>query len=240
MQYLRLKKRNRSRRDGRAWVQAIVIKKSRKFGRVISEQHISTKRPILIAGAHASGKSYWLDRLRKEAPKVWPGRAGAAPLHLMASNSLREWVHGKHLELWWSSRQNPEDNRPWSKLMPFEKYQALPLYLQETGAVLFIDDAHAFNTETKKGKLAQACLRAAQVWVMATQDEGRLFPGLREDVRIAEPQRFRLDSEVAYDATPVVMWLFMFIAVGLGYWELAAALGGLKMLGSGRRAAKQA
>jgi hypothetical protein len=62
---------------------------------------------------------------------------------------------------------------------------------------------------------------------------------LRQDVLHVEPQIFRLDSEVAYDATAILMWLFILIAAGLGAYELAAVLGGLKMLSGGSRATKQ-
>jgi hypothetical protein len=237
MQFLKIKSRIRQRKDGREWAEALVVEKTQKYGNVIEEKSISTRRPVLITGAHASGKTRWLTRLRKDAGRIWASR-NAEPLHLAAVASLAEWIDCKSLELWWAGRDNPDDDRHWSKLKPHEKYRALPLYLRESGAVLFIDDAHKLTG--KKAEIAKECIRAAGVWVMAAQDEGRLHPTLRHDVIYSKPQIFRLDSEVAYDATPAVMWLLMFIAVGLGYWELAMALGGLKMLGSGRRAAKQA
>lgn len=239
MHFLAIRKRARTRQDGQEWAQATVINKTRKFGAVLSEKTISVKKPILITGAHASGKSRWLNRLHKEAPRIWATRAKAVPLHLAASNALAEWTDGKHLELWWAGRNDPDETRHWSKLKPHEKYRALPLYLQETKAVLFVDDAHTLTTNSKKGKIVQECVRAAEIWVMAAADEGRLFPGLRQDVIHSSPQIFRLDSDVAYDATPMFMWLLIAMAMAMGSWELAMALGGLKMLGSGRRATKQ-
>ena len=62
MQFLTIKKQKRERKDGRPYAQAVVIKKTRKFGQVIEQKGISTKKPVLITCAHASGKSYWLDR----------------------------------------------------------------------------------------------------------------------------------------------------------------------------------
>jgi hypothetical protein len=62
MQFLTIKKQKRQRKDGRPYAQAVVIKKNRKFGQVLEQKCISTKKPVLITGAHASGKSYWLDR----------------------------------------------------------------------------------------------------------------------------------------------------------------------------------
>lgn len=236
MLFLRIKNRNRKRADGRPWAEARVIRKTRKFGQVIEDRGISTKRPVLITGAHASGKTYWLERLRANAGRVWPG-IKAEPLHLAATRPLSAWTDVKHLELWWAGRENCDDDRHWSKLKAWERVDALPLYLQETGAVLFVDDAHGLSG--RKLKVVQDCVRAAKVWVMAAADEGRIAPGLRKDVMAAEPQIFRLDSEVAYDATPIFMWILITLAFAVGSWELGMALAGLKFLGSGRRAAKQ-
>jgi len=236
MQFLRIKNRNRKRADGRSWAEARVIRKTRKFGQVIEDRQISIKRPVLITGAHASGKTYWLERLRANAGRIWAS-IDAEPLHLAATRPLSAWTDVKHLELWWAGRENSGDDRHWTKLKAWERVDALPLYLEETGAVLFVDDAHGLSG--RKLKVVQDCVRAAKVWVMAAADEGRIAPGLRKDVMAAEPQTFRLDSEVAYDATPIVLWLLIVLAMAMGSWELAAVLGGLKLLGSGRRAAKQ-
>jgi len=236
MQFLTIKKHQRERKDGRPHAQAFVIKKNRKFGEVLEQKGISTKKPVLITGAHASGKSYWLDRLHKDAERVW-ARIEAKPLHLAAVRPLSAWTDVKHLELWWAYRKNPDEDRHWTKLKAWERVDMLPLYLKETGAVLFIDDAH--NLSGRKLKLAQDCVRASKVWVMSAADEGRLAPGLRKDVLAAEPQTYRLDSEVAYDATSIIMWMLMLACLGFGAYEVAAVLGGLKMLASGSRASKQ-
>lgn len=236
MQFLRIKNRTRKREDGRPWAEARVIRKTRKFGQIIEERCLSVRRPILITGAHASGKTYWLERLRKNAGRVW-ARIYDEPLYLAATRPLSAWTDVKHLELWWAGREDIDDPRHWSRLKAWERVDQLPVYLQQTGAVLFIDDAHQLSG--RKLKVTQECLRAAKVWVMTAADEGRLNPSLRKDVLAADPQIIRLGSEVAYDATAVFMWVMVALFVSLGYWELAMAIAGLKMLGSGKRAAKQ-
>jgi hypothetical protein len=55
-----------------------------------------------------------------------------------------------------------------------------------------------------------------------------------------DPQRVQLKSEAAYDITGMALWLLIIVALGAGAWQVAAALGGMKVLGSGRRASKQA
>jgi hypothetical protein len=236
MQLLAIKKHQRPRKDGRPHAQAFVIKKNRKFGDVLEQKGISTKKPMLITGAHASGKSYWLDRLHKDAARVW-AQIEAEPLYLAATRPLSAWTDVKPLEIWWAARDNPDDDRHWTKLKAWERVDKLPLYLKETGAVLFIDDAH--NLGGRKLKVVQDCVRAAKIWVMAAADEGRIAPGLRKDVLALEPQTFRLDSEVAYDATSIIMWLLMLACLMGGAYEVAAVLGGLKMLAGGSRATKQ-
>jgi hypothetical protein len=87
--------------------------------------------------------------------------------------------------------------------------------------------------------VARRCLLASRVWVLSAADEGRIPPSLRAVTLHREPQIFRLGSEVAYDVTPIAMWLLIVVAMGLGLYEVAAVLGGLKLLGSGQRAARQ-
>jgi hypothetical protein len=242
MRFVSIKKA-RPLKDGRETARAFLCEKDRKLAECTSVRHISSRKPVLITGAHHSGKSYVLGRLHADAGRLWSSRE-AAPLLLSASASVSAWTDGPHLSRWWKERAgNPDDGDErvtWSKLKPHEKQGALPLYLKETKAVLFLDDAHLLTNGSNKGKLAQKCIRAAGVFVLAAADEGRLFPGLREDVLKRKPQYIRLDSDVAYDATPVIIWILVTIAFGLGWWEAGAALGSLRLLGSGKRATRQA
>lgn len=134
-------------------------------------------------------------------------------------------------------REDDDEDRHWRKLTAGERQRALADYLRETKAVLFVDDAHALSG--KKLKVCQECIRASKVWVVSTMDEGRISPGMRKDILFRNPQTFRLDSEVAYDATSILMWISMLVAAGFGAYEIAMVLGGLKMLGSGHGSTKQ-
>lgn len=237
MRYLTIRAQpHATRKNGREVAQAYYVHKNRKYGQVIDQQCISVKKPILVTGANSSGKTRWLDRLHDAAGKIWNQRE-ATPLYISAAKPLSAWTDVKHLELWWAVRDNPDEQRHWSKLKAWERTDALPLYLRETGAVLFVDDAHLITG--RKLKILEECVRAAAVFVMGAEDEGRLGQTVRRDVMRREPQVFRLSTDVAYDATPLLMWCFIALAILVGAWALAAILGGIKLLGSGRRATKQ-
>lgn len=237
MHYLTIKKQpSAKRQNGREVAQAYYVHKARKYGKVIEQQCISVKRPILVTGANASGKTRWLTRLHESSGMIWNQRT-ATPLYLSAARPLSAWTDTKPLELWWAGRDNPSEIRHWTKLKAWERVDALPLYLEETGAVLFVDDAHLITG--RKLKVLEECVRAAAVFVMGAEDEGRLGQTVRRDVLGRKPQVFRLSTDVAYDATPLMMWFLIVIASLMQFWILVAVLGGIKLLGSGRRATKQ-
>jgi hypothetical protein len=227
MQFLTIKKRSKPTKSGKEQAQAFVVKKTRKFGKVLEQTAISTKSPVLITGAHASGKSYWIGRLHKDAARVWASRSHTEPIYLAATFSISDWTSGYHLEKWWASKAEEPDKPTWRKLTAGERQRAIADYLSDSGAVLFIDDAH--KLAGKKLEIAKNCIRAAKIWVVTAPDEGRLSPTLRKDVLSANPQIFRLNTDVAYDATGIVMWLAILVCMGLGAYEIAAVLGGLKI-----------
>jgi hypothetical protein len=203
------------------------------------EKTLSEKRPLLVTGPHDAGKTRWLERLHKEAPLIWGTKSKSSPLWLAAARPLSAWTDVPQLAEWWEKGPHAEGENPvpWNKLKAWERVDTLPLYCEETGAVLFIDDAH--KLEGHKLDTAQRCLLASRLWVASAADEGRIPPSLRAVMLHREPQVFRLGSDVAYDVTPLAMRILIAVAISMGAWELAAVLGGLKLLGSGRRAARQ-
>ena len=102
--------------------------------------------------------------------------------------------------------------------------------------MLFIDDAH--KLAGRKLQIARKCVLSSRLFVIAASEEQRMPPNLRTVVMRRDPQIFRLNSEVSYDATNLFMWAFLVACLAAGWWEAALVLGGLKALGSGRRAAR--
>lgn len=217
----------------------------RRYGPVTDVEVVSRKRPVLVTGAHDSGKSRWLERLYAEAPYVWGKKSTAPALWLGALRPLAAWSDQDYVSGWWDARakraaadgQDVPSARPWAKLKTWERAEALPDYLRDTGAVLFLDDAHKLTG--RKLQIARECALAARLYVVSASEEQRIPPNLRGVLMRRDPQIFRLDSEVAYDATNIFVWCLALALLAAGAWEASVAVAGLKALASGRRASRQ-
>lgn len=244
MKFLKIKHhKKRKRADGSTYAEAVFITKRAKFGDTLSEESVSTKRPVLVTGAHDSGKSRWVKRLHDAAPQIWGTKTKAKPLLLDALSPLSAWCDSPAVGEWWEQKRKEEAandpgtaRSPWKHVKQYARADALPDYCKDTGAVLFIDDAHKLTG--RKLQLARQCVMSSRLFVIAASEEQRLAPNLRAAVLHRDPQIFRLDSDVAYDATSLLMWFFIVACVAAGWWEAGAVLGGLKLLGNGRRAAR--
>lgn len=282
LQYLKIRKGNQVRADGSVYAVPLFVNKTRKYGKTIEEKSISRKTPILVTGAHDSGKTRWLNRLYEDAMPIWGAKHKHDPLWLGALRPLAAWCDAPCVEQWWErcreeeereldATTNPATNptttatrskakpktpktttktkttkpkqqgraqprRPWTSLKQWERSEVLPDYCRDTNAVLFIDDAH--KLAGRKLEIARLCVLASRIHVIAASEEQRIPPNLRSVLMRRDPQVFRLDSEVAYDATSLLMWLFICISMGAGLWEISLVLGGLKALGNGRRSAR--
>ena len=214
-----------------------VINKTKKYGRVISEQYISRKHPILITGAYNSGKSRWIIRLHQTANEIW-AKYPATPLFLDAVRPLSAWSDSACVEQWWTKKQEKDDTlKPWSTLKAWERQDKLPDYLSDNKAILFIDNADKLSG--RKQQIAKECLQVQRISVIAISDEQRLPASMRNLVLNREPQIFRLGTETAYDGTPALVYLIALLALGAGWWEISIVLGGLTAMSKSRRASRQ-
>jgi hypothetical protein len=150
---------------------------------------------------------------------------------------LSSWVEVKGISNWFADKfEDDADYRPWPKLNLQQKADHLADYLLDTQALLFIDDAHKLTG--RKAQVARKCMMSTKIWLMACSEEGRLPPSIRPLVERADPQRTNLESDVSYDTTKALIWFMVAMCVVAGAWEAGAVLGGLQMLGSGRRATR--
>lgn len=239
MEYLKI--RNSSgqvRADGKKFAVPLFITKHKKYGTVASEEPISVKRDIMVTGAHDSGKTRWLTRLYEQSDRIWT-KSKSPAIWLGALRPLGAWSDQQQLIDWWSQKvsTDPLNYEPWNKLPAWRRQELIPDYLKDTGSILFVDDAHKLSG--RKLQLARLCVMSAKICVISTAEEQRIAPNLRSALLKRDPQIFRLDSEVAYDATKPLVWLIALVALGAGWWEISLVLGGMQALAGGRRSSKQ-
>jgi hypothetical protein len=128
--------------------------------------------------------------------------------------------------------------RDWSRLKAYERADALIAWVKDTKAVVIMDDAH--KLAGRKLDIAIQLGRESGRFVVGAFAENSIPMSLRMLIERRDPQRISLTSEAAYDVTNLAMWLAILTALGAGAWQLAAVMGGMKVLAGGRRAARQA
>lgn len=244
MEFLKIRNANSQvRADGTKFAVPLFVTKNKKYSTVANEEPISVKRDILVTGAHDSGKTRWLMRMYEQAAKIWT-KSKSPAIWLGALRPLTGWSDQPQLIEWWGNRVAAAvaagevgKYEPWAKLPSWKRQESIPDYLRETGSVLFLDDAHKLSG--RKLQLARMCAMNAKLCVVSATEEQRISPNLRSVLLKRDPQIFRLDSEVAYDATKPLIWLIALAALGAGWWEISLVLGGMQALASGRRSSKQ-
>lgn len=208
----------------------VVRKRERKFGPILEERVLSIKKDMLISGPNSSGKTRWLQKLDDKGGEVWSGRE---KLFLRAMEPLQRWYEDGRVEAHAVSQ-----GKNWTKLRSYERLDVLLDWVKSAKVVLLLDDAH--KLAGRKLDVAIQLCRAAAVLVVGTFAEQATPMSLRMLIDAREPQKVMLKSEAAYDATALVLWLLILAALFAGWWQLAAVVGGMKVLAGGRRAARQA
>lgn len=238
MRFLKLRTDSkRIRKDGSRYITPLIVDAPRKFAPSHSRQETCLRRKEcqLITGAHDSGKSRWLQRLKDNRHEIW-GRK-SQPVVLEGLMPLSSWVEVKGIDTWYAKYTEEEQNpTPWHKLNLQLKADLLADYLLDSQAMLFIDDAHKLTG--RKAQITRKCLMSSKLWLIAASEEGRLPPSIRPIIERRDPQRTSLASDVSYDTTKALIWFLVAMCVVVGAWEVGAVVGGLQMLGSGRRSTR--
>lgn len=207
----------------------IVRERARKYGPILEDRVLSIKKDLLITGPNASGKTRWLTKLENQATEIWHGKE---KLFLRATEPLQRWYEDPRVIATVTAK-----GRDWTKLKSYERVDALIQWIKAEKVLLLIDDAHKLAGR-KLDIAIQACREAGRLIVGAFA-ENAIPMSLRLLIDKRDPQRVGLASEAAYDVTNLAMWLAILTAVGAGWWQMAAVMGGMKVLAGGRRAAKQ-
>ncbi|WIG80019.1 hypothetical protein KFZ67_20740 (plasmid) [Photobacterium damselae] len=238
MRFLKLRTDSkRQRKDGSKYITPLIVDAPRRFAPSDTRKETSLRRKEcqLITGAHDSGKSRWLMRLKDNRNEIWGKKP--QPIVLEGLMPLSSWVEVKGIDKWYADFTKDQDNRTsWHKLNLQLKADLLSEYLLDTQTLLFIDDAHKLTG--RKAQIARKCMLSAKLWLVAVSEEGRLPPSIRPIIERRNPQRTNLESDVSYDTTKALIWFLVAMCVVAGAWEAGAVIGGLQMLGSGRRSSR--
>lgn len=218
------------RKNGQKRRVPVVRERDRRYGRVLEERTLSITRDMLISGPHASGKSRWLDRLHEKAGEVWGGKRPI--LFLRSIEPLQRWYEDPRIVANAASR-----GLVWSKLKSYERADELIRWVNESKAIVMMDDAH--KLAGRKLDVATRVAGSSHQLVISCFDEQQIPISLRLLVVQRKPQRVLLESKAAYDATSMALWLAILVSLMAGWWQLAGVLGGMKVLAGGKRAAKQ-
>lgn len=126
----------------------------------------------------------------------------------------------------WYEQQHGEGSH--KHLKAAQKDKVILDYLQETRAILFLDNVDKLNSHTKIKLVEQMYTRAFRR-VMTCKDEKRIPPELRLNLNYADEnriQRFMLNSEASTDVTD---WLILTLVTG-GSLAAMGSTGGMSML----------
>lgn len=207
----------------------IVRSRGRKFGPILEERCLSIKKDILVSGPNSSGKTRWLAKLDSKAAEVWTGRE---KIFMRSMEPLQRWYEDPRV-----IAHAEKDGATWARLKSYEKVEALIAWFRATRPVLLLDDAH--KLAGRKLDIAIQLAREAGRLVVGTFAEQATPMSLRMLIETRDPQKVLLKSDAAYDVTSITLWLIILIALCAGWWQLAAVMGGMKVLAGGRRASRQ-
>ena len=233
--------RPRSKGDGRKRAGRLPLHRvrGRKYGPILHEQTLKSKKDIAVYGPHSSGKSRWIGKLHAGAAEVWLDQPAALVRGL---EPLGQWAEQAAVEVWHDAQQQAKAaaggtaGKPWAKLKAHERIETLLAWVADRRAVILMDDAHKMTG--RKADIACRLVAVAAIVVHTASEETRISQSLRMALARRDPQVIRLSSEAAYDYTGTLTWMLCILAAAMGAWPIAAAVGGLKMLGRGGRAAK--
>lgn len=134
-----------------------------------------------------------------------------------------------------------QDSSPaeWNKLPNHRKNKAMLDYVSQNWTVVFIDNIDRLSG--KKLDFVKEILKElkSKIWVCTATAENRINPSLRNFITKSKPQTFTLNSPVSYDATNALTAILCVVLTFIGWWQVAAALGGMRMLGRGMFSTKQ-
>jgi hypothetical protein len=185
--------------------------------------YISKRKSLLIFGDSDSGKTRNLSKVYRSRKELWTKRP---TIRFEALQPLTQWVEKEEVQKFFTLKTN----KPFKGLQSFEKVEILLDYCREMKPIIFLEDAHKL-TGRKLQIIKKATFRRI---VFATAlSENRIPSTIRRQLT-TNVQRFNFRSDVAFDATPVLIVIICAVLAFAGMPELAVLGGILGMVARGR------
>ena len=130
---------------------------------------------------------------KKEIEQCWQF---PEPLYICSMEALSDWVNHDGVRDLYEKEMLLEYSKATLKV----KAEWMAKYLEETNAVLFIDDVDMLTG--RKLQVVKAMLNVAFRVIYTCKSENAINPSLRIPILESDPQILRLESDTAYDVTP--------------------------------------
>jgi len=217
IQYLQIKAHKASKNKF-----IVFRERNKKFDKKVKETYIPKKKCLAIYGMQASGKT-------KEIKKVWEARKKIWSrdifITLSAGDSLSEWFH-KNLKETDKNKYTEENYEEFEEQgINIDKEinkQYIKLHMltnKSRNAIVFIDDID--NLTGKKLEVAKDILRECKQFVITAEDEINIDKTLRNIINKKETKEINLATDVSYDATNILIAVFILTLFVTGQQELA-------------------
>lgn len=218
MQFFRIKKVKEKN-----YKSIIFRERKRKYDKE-NDTYISKRKPIIIYGKAAAGKSKELCKLWDQKDSIWDNSKFNF-IWFSGTDSITEILHKNLTE---------EDNAKFSE-DKYEEYLDFEIDLDEhinkqyiklrilsekaKSSILFLDDTDKLNG--KKLEVAKELLRNSKNFIITATDEHNINKTIRHHVVKKNPTIIDLDTSTSYDATNIVFVVFILGLFTTGMYEMA-------------------
>jgi len=192
--------------------------KKRKWADRSKEKYISKKKSFVIEGAHASGKTREIEKIRRRAGEVWTGRP---VIYLRATDSLADWFN-KNLTKDDEAaliQANPDDAEEIAANIKKQHIKIAQIVNKSADAVLLVDDID--KLAGKKKEIVKDLIRVSPVVVCTTSDYKEIDNTIERQLKNKGVEVLKMSSDASYDATYILFALFVLSLVMAGQPELA-------------------
>jgi SpoVK/Ycf46/Vps4 family AAA+-type ATPase len=218
IQYLQVKAHHASKNKF-----IVFRERNKKFDKKVKETYIPKKDSLILYGMNASGKT-------KEIKKIWNAKKDIWSkdtfIWLSAGDSLSEWLHVnlRDKDTINYAENNHEEFREHGLSIDREinkQYVKLQILANKAkGAIIFIDDID--HLSGKKLEIAKDILRECKQYMITADNEHGIDKTLLNILKKKKAKEIDLTTEASYDATNVLVVMFIMTMFVTGQYELGA------------------